>query len=178
MVTDEKLKLILENKIPYATGALKVILWKRKIKPMHCEECKWSKYSEDGRLPLELEHIDGNNKNNNLSNLKILCPNCHSLTSTYCGCNVKEKSSKSFYRNEFGTKILVRDKKTIDKRSLRALTKNEVLQRIDLIKSIDASKHGWIEEASEKLGISHTSVKRFMKKYCDDIQFFERKKRI
>lgn len=38
-------------------------------------------------IPIELEHIDGNHKNNNLENVKLLCPNCHALTPTYKGKN-------------------------------------------------------------------------------------------
>lgn len=40
-------------------------------------------------IQLELDHIDGNNENNNLSNLRLLCPNCHALTPTYRGKNIK-----------------------------------------------------------------------------------------
>ena len=40
-----------------------------------CSECGWSK--ELGVL--ELHHIDRNTKNNHISNLRILCPNCHSV---------------------------------------------------------------------------------------------------
>lgn len=40
-------------------------------------------------IPLELEHIDGNSKNNKISNLTLLCPNCHALTPTYRGKNKK-----------------------------------------------------------------------------------------
>ena len=39
------------------------------------------------KIPLEVEHIDGNFQNNNEDNLILLCPNCHSLTSTYKGAN-------------------------------------------------------------------------------------------
>ena len=40
-----------------------------------CAECGWNK--ELGVL--ELHHIDRNTRNNHLSNLRILCPNCHSV---------------------------------------------------------------------------------------------------
>lgn len=40
------------------------------------------------KLVLQLDHIDGNNTNNILSNLRLLCPNCHSQTDTYAGKNI------------------------------------------------------------------------------------------
>jgi 5-methylcytosine-specific restriction endonuclease McrA len=38
-------------------------------------------------LAFHLDHIDGDNTNNIRTNLRIICPNCHSQTSTYCGRN-------------------------------------------------------------------------------------------
>jgi 5-methylcytosine-specific restriction endonuclease McrA len=53
-----------------------------------CMECGWDeKHPITGNVPIELEHIDGNSKNNELKNLKLLCPNCHSLTPTYKALN-------------------------------------------------------------------------------------------
>ena len=53
-----------------------------------CCECGWSEVNPfTGKIPLEVEHIDGNYKNNLPENLKLLCPNCHSLTATYRGAN-------------------------------------------------------------------------------------------
>jgi hypothetical protein len=43
----------------------------------------------DKPIALHLHHVDGNSKNNSLSNLKILCPNCHSQTDNYAGRNKK-----------------------------------------------------------------------------------------
>ncbi|MER6527935.1 HNH endonuclease [Streptomyces sp. NPDC001508] len=36
-------------------------------------------------LPLEVDHIDGDWRNNEIENLRLLCPNCHSTTDTYRG---------------------------------------------------------------------------------------------
>lgn len=47
-----------------------------------CEECKLAEWN-DIPITLELEHIDGDRKNNTKENLKLLCPNCHSQTPTW-----------------------------------------------------------------------------------------------
>lgn len=53
-----------------------------------CEKCGISEWF--GRpLSLEIHHIDGNRHNNELSNLQILCPNCHSLTDNWRSRNQK-----------------------------------------------------------------------------------------
>lgn len=43
-------------------------------------------------IPLELDHINGNNQDNSLENLRLLCPNCHAFTPTYRGKNMKRRS--------------------------------------------------------------------------------------
>lgn len=39
------------------------------------------------KLTLQLDHINGKNNDHRIENLRFLCPNCHSLTSTYAGKN-------------------------------------------------------------------------------------------
>lgn len=61
---------------------------KARIKiPKKCQLCDWAKYSIDGRLPLEPDHINGDRYDNRIINLRILCPNCHSLQPTHRGKN-------------------------------------------------------------------------------------------
>lgn len=53
-----------------------------------CCICGWSKINPfTNTLPLEIDHIDGNSENNSEENLRLICPNCHSLTETYRGAN-------------------------------------------------------------------------------------------
>jgi hypothetical protein len=53
-----------------------------------CEQCGWnSRHPVTDRVPLEVDHMDGNYKNNRFDNLKLLCPNCHSLTPTFRNLN-------------------------------------------------------------------------------------------
>ena len=54
-----------------------------------CARCGWGETNIFTKnIPLEIEHIDGNFENNKEENLILLCPNCHSLTSTYKGANI------------------------------------------------------------------------------------------
>jgi len=53
-----------------------------------CNRCGLNEWLGQ-ELVLELEHKDGNNKNNDRSNLEMICPNCHSLTQTWRGRNKK-----------------------------------------------------------------------------------------
>lgn len=79
-------KVLVKNSY-FQSFKLKTRLFSAKLKPMRCEECGWAKTSPDGRLPLELHHINGDGRDNRLENLKILCPNCHSLKPTHRGRN-------------------------------------------------------------------------------------------
>lgn len=63
------------------------ILYEQENKCNRCGLDKW--LGQD--IILELEHKDGNNKNNVRDNLEMICPNCHSLTETWRGRNKKER---------------------------------------------------------------------------------------
>ena len=82
------LKNILVRDSDYQTYKLKKRLFKVELKKPVCEECGWCQKSLLGHVPVELHHINGNSRDNRLSNLKVLCPNCHSLKATHRGRNI------------------------------------------------------------------------------------------
>lgn len=84
------LEKILVKDSSFQSFKLKKRLFAAGLKPKCCEECGWNKISNDGRMPLELDHIDGNSRDNRLENIRILCPNCHSLKPTHRGRNRKK----------------------------------------------------------------------------------------
>jgi hypothetical protein len=64
-----------------------------------CSSCKLSEWLGQ-IIPIEIDHINGIHTDNRIENLRFLCPNCHALTDTYKGKNIKNKDhSKEKYEN-------------------------------------------------------------------------------
>ena len=80
------LKDYLSNKYPIGSYKLKNRLLKEGVFDNKCYGCG-RKTWKNKQIPTELHHLDGNSKNNNLSNLQILCNNCHALTDNFRGKN-------------------------------------------------------------------------------------------
>ena len=84
----KKLDDYLVNNSQIGSFKLKKYLLEENVFQPVCSSCSLTTWLT-GKIPLELDHIDGNNSNNQLSNLRLLCPNCHALTDTYRGKNKK-----------------------------------------------------------------------------------------
>lgn len=61
----------------------RILVWKNGHK---CECCGLTEWMGQP-IPLELDHTDGDASNNDPSNVKVLCPNCHGITPTWKGRN-------------------------------------------------------------------------------------------
>jgi len=88
------LEFILSGNYPsYQTNKLRKRLISEGYKENKCELCGIDNWLGK-KISLELDHIDGDKKNHSLSNLRIICPNCHSQTITYRGKNIGAKIQK------------------------------------------------------------------------------------
>lgn len=78
LLNNKRLKgLLLEHNIPYI-----------------CAICNQQPYWNNLDLTLQIDHIDGNRENNDLTNLRFICPNCHTQTQNYTSKNIQNKSTK------------------------------------------------------------------------------------
>jgi transposase-like protein len=81
-------EILVENSTYYANSKLRRRLVEAGLLEAECAECGLDTWR--GRpLPLHLDHINGDHTDNRLENLRILCPNCHALTDTWCARNRK-----------------------------------------------------------------------------------------
>jgi hypothetical protein len=68
----------------------KRVIWEQEGKCIVCGLFEWRGKS----ITLEIDHKDGNSKNNKRDNVEALCPNCHSLTNTWRGRNKSKRINK------------------------------------------------------------------------------------
>lgn len=88
---EKPLNEILTSNSTFQSFKLKKRLLKEGIKRSICEKCGLEQWL-GATIPLELHHINGDNQDNRLENLQLLCPNCHALTDSYRGKNKKHKT--------------------------------------------------------------------------------------
>ena len=82
------LQSILRRGTYYQSNKLRKRLLRERVLEPKCSSCggvEWQGRS----IPLELDHVDGDKTNNQLDNIRLICPNCHALTPTYRGKNTK-----------------------------------------------------------------------------------------
>jgi hypothetical protein len=93
--------LKIENNIPTDVTTIKRYLIN---KDSSCSVCRITNTWNNMPLTLQLDHIDGNSDNNNLRNLRLVCPNCHSQTNNFSGKG-RDNELKTAKRNLYFRKL-------------------------------------------------------------------------
>jgi 5-methylcytosine-specific restriction endonuclease McrA len=78
----QKLENYLNNTVKITSSHLKNRLINDGVKEYKCERCKLTEWMGEP-IPLDLHHSDGDHSNNNLTNLQVLCVNCHRQIDKY-----------------------------------------------------------------------------------------------
>ena len=85
---------------PVTQKVLRGYVERHNILEYRCQQCGCDGHWQNGIIALELDHVDGDNTNNETTNLRYLCPNCHALIETYRGRNkaLKNKCVESIHQ--------------------------------------------------------------------------------
>jgi predicted RNA-binding Zn-ribbon protein involved in translation (DUF1610 family) len=150
-----------------------------KLKPYQCEMCG-NEGSWNGQpLILEIDHINGNHFDNRLENLRFLCPNCHSLTTTYDGKNKTQYLESPMAEGNSRKTYLKKKKVCKCKNCGRELTrwaKNDLclactnlkkrkVERPTKTEFIGLLKHHSFADLAKMYGISSRAVRKWCQSY-------------
>lgn len=144
----------------YASYNLKRRLIKENLLENKCSECGQPPEWNGKPLTLQLDHINGINNDNRLENLRLLCPNCHTQTETYC-----KGSRQKIINNCLDCNIEISKK---SKRCMQCDAKSRIGRNLkiewpsdnDLLEMLQ--KYSMVSVA-KKLGISDNSIRKHLK---------------
>jgi len=176
-------EILIKNSTYTSTVRLKIRLIESGLKQNKCEKCGLIDWNGQ-KISLHLDHKNGDNLDNRIENLRILCPNCHSQTKTYCNSKIKSSSSelrKKNYENrinksdtknikikpkilkycECGKQIKNNSKTCVN---CYAIKQRKVKDRPDKQILLQMVKETSFEAVGRKYGVSSNAVRKWIKK--------------
>lgn len=153
-VTSPEKTLVDHTGTPYRTPASKLRWALQAIgRPYICEGCNGEPRWQGQPLVLQVDHKNGNNKDDRANNLRFLCPNCHSQTGTFGSRNGKSKSWVEGFNERKRT------------------------ERLALVAATDLTKPGALLGLLPALGVKHrSSVSTWLSRHCPDASIAKARK--
>jgi len=171
-------EILIKNSTYTNTGYLKNRLINAGIKENKCEECGLTEWNSK-KISLHLDHKNGDNMDNRIENLRILCPNCHSQTETYCQskspCSLSEFRKKNYENRKIKVEVKIESIKNycecgkeIKKESKRCsvcdkINQRKVKDRPSKEELILMIKESSLEAVGRKYNVSGNAVKKWLK---------------
>lgn len=131
-----------------------------------CEICHIKDWNNKD-LCLHVHHIDGNPQNNDVSNLQLLCPNCHSQTENWCAKNIKREKQKIQCSN-CGAIISNKNITGLCKKCYYEQNSSHIPSKEQLIQDMLTYKS--YSKISTQYNVSETTIRKWVKKYNIDIK--------
>lgn len=148
--------ILIENSPYTSTHSLKKKLIKFGLLSNSCYECNIDEWYGQ-KISLHLDHINGDRTNNRIENLRLLCPNCHSLTSTYCR---GKKSKKEYKCLDCGIKVSRVNTRCQECAGLIRRGANQKINWPELTNLKSMAHELGFAETGKKLGVSDNAVKK------------------
>lgn len=158
-------EILVENSTYIYTTTLKNKLYKLKIKERKCELCGQDEEWRGKKISLILDHINGDNKDNRLENLRIVCPNCNATLDTHCGKNKNKKKYFCSCGNEVPKKNKLCSVCSVSKHNEQRKVKDRPTLESLLfdVEQIGYSKCGL------KYGVSDNAIRKWIKQYNHEV---------